>query len=394
MAHDMALLREVDNATQLTMDYLSLASIEDIHEDELVILTAILAGVSPQVIAELSLDLVMNLGRITDGLILRGYLEFRDNRNVPGRRMVAPTKRGSAVCALITKAAMIKRWADFPFRQDDIVIATFPKSGTTWMQMICALLVFQTSDLPGPLQELSPWIDWGQSTRDEVYTKLAVQEHRRFIKTHLILKNIPIDPRVTYIVIGRHPLDSAASFYHVHMGGPQVDEEHKESGAGELQPDPPIPSPREALLRFIDEASDTHIGTGPEISLACVMEHLSYAWARRDQPNVVLLHYEDLLVNLEGQMRRLAERLGIVVPEVKWPGLVKAATFEQMRAAAGRLQPLPQLKDQPGLFFRSGRSGSGRELLGSADLARYHERAAQLGPPDLLAWLHRQDGSA
>ncbi|MGH3792933.1 MAG: hypothetical protein ACRDRU_08120 [Pseudonocardiaceae bacterium] len=48
------------------------------------------------------------------------------------------------------------RWEGFPFRDGDIVISTPSKCGTTWTQMMCALLVFQTPDLPQPLIELSP----------------------------------------------------------------------------------------------------------------------------------------------------------------------------------------------------------------------------------------------
>ena len=33
------------------------------------------------------------------------------------------------------------------------------------------------------------------------------------------------------------------------------------------------------------------------------MWHLSDAWARRGEPNVLLVHYDDLLADLEGQMR-------------------------------------------------------------------------------------------
>jgi aryl sulfotransferase len=52
------------------------------------------------------------------------------------------------------------RWSGFPFRDGDIVISTRSKTGTTWVQMICALLIFQTPELPAPLAELSPWVDW------------------------------------------------------------------------------------------------------------------------------------------------------------------------------------------------------------------------------------------
>ena len=36
------------------------------------------------------------------------------------------------------------RWREFQLRPDDIVISVPSKCGTTWMQMICALLIFQT----------------------------------------------------------------------------------------------------------------------------------------------------------------------------------------------------------------------------------------------------------
>ena len=49
-------------------------------------------------------------------------------------------------------------------------------------------------------------------------------------------------------------------------------------------------------------------------SLPGVMWHLTDAWARRDEPNMVLVHYEDLSADLDGEMRRLADRLGIRVP--------------------------------------------------------------------------------
>jgi aryl sulfotransferase len=285
------------------------------------------------------------------------------------------------------------RWAGFPFRQGDIVISTRSKSGTTWMQMICALLVFQTPDLPAPLPVLSPWLDWLIAPRAQVYALLDAQQHRRFIKTHTPLDGIPLDPRATYIVVARHPLDMAVSLYYQ---GDNIDRARWRELIGQPEPAPAgPPSPRlpvqEWVLRWIEMDDDPR--EDPD-SLPGVMWHLSDAWARRDQPNIVLAHYDDLSADLPGQMRRLAEVLGISVPDQIWPGLVQAATFEHMRDQAGRVAPDPAgvLKDKKA-FFRRGRSGSGRELLTADELARYRERAAQLAPPDLLAWLHREDDS-
>ena len=106
------------------------------------------------------------------------------------------------------------RWNELEFRPGDIVISARPRSGTTWMQMICALLVFQDPELPAPLSELSPWLDWHTTPLAEVLSALAAQRHRRFIKTHTPLDGLPLDPRVTYVVVVRHPLDAAVSLYH------------------------------------------------------------------------------------------------------------------------------------------------------------------------------------
>ncbi len=78
------------------------------------------------------------------------------------------------------------------------------------------------------------------------------------------------------------------------------------------------------------------------------------------------------------------------MPADRWATLVEAATFAAMRERAEVLVPDAGgvLKDRRA-FFRQGRSGAGRTLLTADELDRYHRRAAELAPPDLLAWLHR-----
>ncbi|MFC4018892.1 sulfotransferase domain-containing protein [Micromonospora sp. GCM10011542] len=279
------------------------------------------------------------------------------------------------------------RWTGFPFRTGDIVISTRSKSGTTWMQMICALLVLGTPELPAPLTELSPWLDWLVEPRDEVYRRLAAQPHRRFIKTHTPLDGVPLDPRAHYVVVARHPLDMAVSLYH--QAG-NLDRERLRELTGQAAPAGP-PRPRPSVQQWLPSWVDQDVDPRAELdSLPGVMWHLGDAWARRHEPNVELVHYDDLRTDLAGQMRRLADRWGLAVPERRWPELVEAATFDRMRERADRLAPdrLGVLRDRRA-FFRRGGSGQGRELLDEAALARYRTRAAALAPPDLLAWLHR-----
>ncbi len=60
------------------------------------------------------------------------------------------------------------RWDGFVFRTDDVVVCAPQKCGTTWAQMICALLIFQTDHLPAPLGVLSPWLDSNTAPLAEV----------------------------------------------------------------------------------------------------------------------------------------------------------------------------------------------------------------------------------
>ena len=279
------------------------------------------------------------------------------------------------------------RWLEFEFRAGDIVISTRSKSGTTWMQMVCALLVFQTSDLPAPLARLSPWVDWLVLPWDELRADLSAMEHRRFVKTHTPLDGVVLDRRATYIVVARHPLDMAVSLYHQ---GDNLDRRR----IAELTDQPPpagSPKPRPPVTVWLPGWVEHDADPRDEMdSLPGVLHHLSDAWARRNEPNVVLVHYDDLATDLDGEMRRIAAHLRIDVAEDRWPELVEAATFDSMRARADDLVPdaTGVLKDRA-RFFRGGVSGAGREVLDRDQIARYRDRARELAPSDLLAWLHR-----
>jgi hypothetical protein len=291
------------------------------------------------------------------------------------------------------------RWEGFVFRPGDIVISTPPKCGTTWMQMICALLVFQSTTFDKSLDLISPWLDMLTRECDDVVTDLEAQTHRRFIKTHTPFDGVPYDARVTYIAVGRDPRDVALSWDN-HMANMNFERLIGARAAAvglddlaDLFPDGPpehLDSEIERFWSWVDNpAPPSEANAGGLVSL---MNHLTTFWNARDRPNVVLFHYDDLKTDLEGQMRRLADHLGISVPEDRWPELVDAATFERMRAGADRIAPdtTHAIWQSNQEFFHRGVSGQWRELLDAEGVRRYDERIGELADPDLARWLHRE----
>jgi hypothetical protein len=282
------------------------------------------------------------------------------------------------------------RWEGFPFRDGDIVISTRSKTGTTWVQMICALLIFQTPQLESPIGWYSPWLDRLITPKEEMFARLESQRHRRFIKTHTPLDGVPIDPRATYIVVGRHPLDAAVSLYYQSQNINRARQRQlTEEVSGQPVPAKPDKPPRPAREWLLDWIASEAAPREQMDSIRGLLWHYRDAWERRCEPNIVLMHYCDLSADLEGQMRQLARRLDIAVPESSWPGLVEAAGFASMRAAAEKITGSGQILKSASAFFRRGTSGAGRELLTDGELADYHARTANLAPPDMLSWLHR-----
>ncbi|RRS01326.1 sulfotransferase domain-containing protein [Glycomyces terrestris] len=280
------------------------------------------------------------------------------------------------------------RWEGVELREGDIVISTPAKCGTTWTQIICGLLVFGRPELPAPLDDLTVWVDALFRPHAEMLAHLEAQDHRRFIKSHTPLDGLPQDDRVTYISIGRDPRDVGVSIDN-HLLNMDMEKAMRLRAAA-LGPDagalpamaPPAPTPYERFWDWVD-AEDNLIGLG------AMLRHLEGFWERRDEPNIVLLHFDDLKTDLDGQMRALAAALGTTVDEAVWPDLVRAATFAEVRGRAATLAPENTLWRDRAMFFNKGASGQWKELLDDADLERYRARIAALTTPEIAAWLHR-----
>jgi aryl sulfotransferase len=227
-----------------------------------------------------------------------------------------------------------RRWQHYRPRKDDIIIASYPKCGTTWMQRIVGLLVFQTPE-PMPVMQISAWLDRRfPQTIEAAIAQIEAQEHRRFLKSHIPLDGMPFYDEVKYIHLVRDGRDACMSFHNHVMEFTDVmlrllDKSGLEDPAVARPYPRPLADPAQHFHRWISEgAVPGHEDGSPNMSF---FEFEKTWWSARKQANVLLVHYNDLKSDLSGEMQRIAEFLGISVAPSLWADLVQAASFETMR---------------------------------------------------------------
>jgi hypothetical protein len=282
------------------------------------------------------------------------------------------------------------RWERFRFREGDIVVTTPRKSGTTWTQTLCALLIFDGDRFPAPLSRLSPWLDQRVAPIEDVLAVYESQRHRRIIKTHTPLDGLPVVDGAVYITAGRDPRDVMLSMdrHRANMDFEGVGAVIRAANPGEDVPEPPgyRSMPFDELFQSFVDGLDP---TAP-VTLQSVMHHLETAWQRRHEPNIVMFHYADYTADLPAELRRLARALGVPLTADRAAQLAPLAGFDAVRRRAGDIAPnadIPMWKDT-GSFFRAGRIGEWRERCSPEQLRHYEAVVAASFDPSLAAWAH------
>jgi aryl sulfotransferase len=272
-------------------------------------------------------------------------------------------------------------WNDFAFRDDDVIIATPGKSGTTWTQQIVGQLIFN-GDPDVNVGELSPWVDLRVPPAHVKLPAIEAQTHRRFLKTHLPVDALLFDPRAKYIYCARDGRDIVWSLYNHHANANDAWFQAINESPGRVGP--PVPPADPDIHRYFRTWLEQD--GAPFWSL---WDNVRGWWAARRQPNVLMLHFEDLKRDLAGEMRRIAAFLEIEVAPESWPRMIEHCGFDWMKRNAARAAPLGGVFWDGGAetFINKGVNGRWRDTLTAQDVRDYEARAlAELGP-DCANWL-------
>ncbi|MDQ8021222.1 MAG: sulfotransferase domain-containing protein [Moraxellaceae bacterium] len=272
-------------------------------------------------------------------------------------------------------------WNDFRFRDDDIVIATYAKSGTTWMQQIVAQLVFD-GDPDIDVAQRSPWLDLRYPSKGLKLLTLEAQTHRRFIKTHLPIDALVFSPKAKYLYIGRDGRDVVWSMYNHHANATQQWYDNLNKTPGLVGP--PIERPTADIHQYWHEwmAGDGHPWWP-------FWENVRGWWAARHLPNVMFVHFVDLKRDMAGEIRRIADFLDIPVDGPQWETILHHCSFDWMKQNAARHVGGggDWLAGGAETFINKGVNGRWADTLTAGDVAEYEARArAELGE-DCARWL-------
>ncbi len=272
-------------------------------------------------------------------------------------------------------------WNDFEFRDDDIIIGTYAKSGTTWMKQIVSQLIFNGEE-GLPVAEMSPWLDLRVPPREIKMPAVEAQTHRRFVKTHLPVDALVFSPKAKYIYIGRDGRDVVWSFYHHHLNGNEAFYDALNNTPGLVGP--PLEPPGDSVHEYYREwfAKDG-------FPIWPFWENIRTWWEVRNLPNVMLVHFSDLKRDMPGEIRKIAEFLDVPIDESKWKDILEHCSFDYMKRNATASVPLGGAFWEGGAqtFINKGVNGRWTETLTDEDNQAYEERAAEELGPDCATWL-------
>ncbi|WP_282037591.1 sulfotransferase domain-containing protein [Saccharicrinis aurantiacus] len=225
----------------------------------------------------------------------------------------------------------------FGERDDDIYISTYPKSGTTLMQMIMYQLTTTGDNSFDHIYDVSPWIHndsyLGKEPRD--------LPSPRIIKTHDYYKEFHKTTKGRFIFVYRDGRDVAVSFYNQHKNY------------------------NNTKLKFEDYMDKS-------LKSKAWFKYTKTWFKNKHNFPILFVKYEDLINNKRGEIDRIIDFCKFDVDEKTISRAIKYSSFEYMKQNESKFGDQPiETKKIYNQFIRKGKIGEGKLALSKSQLEVY-----------------------
>ncbi|XP_075780151.1 amine sulfotransferase-like isoform X1 [Pelodiscus sinensis] len=251
----------------------------------------------------------------------------------------------------ITTAEYIDSLEDFEIRDSDVFVATFPKSGTVWVQNILSLIYHEghrdgTENID--LMDRVPWLEYNLRNVDYVN-----RPSPRLFATHLLHNLVPSDLRKRtgkVIYVARNPKDVVVSYFHFSN-----------------------------FIVKLETISDFNVFLekflAGKVSPGSWLDHIEGWFTHRDDFNILFLTFEEMKKDLRGAVLKICKFLGKQLTEKELDTVVENASFDNMkRDVRANYENMPEssLQEQgKGHFLRKGTIGDWKNTMTVAQSERF-----------------------
>ncbi|XP_069011468.1 sulfotransferase 2B1-like [Embiotoca jacksoni] len=255
--------------------------------------------------------------------------------------------KGVYVPSSLHPAQSLKYYEEFTFRPDDILIVTYPKSGTTWTQEIVPLVM--SGGDPASVETLPNWdrVPWLEE-HHACNLNLEERPSPRMFATHFQHNMMPasffeVKPKVIYVM--RNPKDVFTSSFHYHsiasflvQPGPQSDFLHK----------------------FLDG----------KVLFGTWFDHVKGWLNAEDKERIMYISYEEMIMDLKDSVTRIAQFLEKPLDAEVIEKIANRCVFKNMKKnnkSNYSLVPREFMDQTKSEFLRKGIAGDWKNLLTVAE---------------------------
>ncbi len=235
---------------------------------------------------------------------------------------------------------------ELDLKPEDIVIASYPRSGTTWMQMIVYQLCTDGNMDFKHISERQPWLERHGASHPIFREKRSAP---RMLKTHLNYPEVPKGP-AKYIYIYRDGRDVAVSYFHF----------YRSQGC--------TPG---SFDRFFENFMSGNVAYGSWF------KHVRGWRTGANRKQTLFVRYEDLRNDLDSTCLEIARFCGVTVDDALLGRVRERCSFDYMREHQSQFNPITELLVERGMhpdnFIRSGKTGAAKDMLTTEHQRRFQD---------------------